>query len=89
MTDLITKIEYCGECLGILLFSLVAGLLIRSLIYNHMFKKKYGPKRTQVLCPNTAKPLMDFELMYGHCAACKFHSICRDKITADVKKIKK
>lgn len=80
MLDTLDKIEFCAECFGILVCALAIGLWIHSSIMYHMYKKKFGPIRTKVLCPETKKPLMDFELMYGHCAGCKFHAICKEKI---------
>lgn len=83
MMNLIQTLEFIAECVGLVACVLFAGIFIASLKYNHMFKKKYGPQKTEVKCPLSEKRLSDFELMYGHCVHCKSKLSCQKEIKKD------
>lgn len=61
-------------------FAISGVVIIAFFIEEKMYQRKERPKKTNVLCPKTDKPLKDFELFNGHCVSCKFHAICKEKI---------
>lgn len=80
MIQLLNLLEFVAEIIGLLLALIFFGVFVAASIDIHMYKKKHGPVKTDVVCPNTKRKLMDFELMYGHCVSCRFHEICKEKM---------